>query len=673
MKLLFIDFEFHSTNEAQLDVVSVAYCLKEGGQTLEKDCVWLYDRTFRPDARDHFKKLFTDPDVCIVAYVAEAEARALLSLGVDVRGVKCIDLYLEYRMLLNHNHALAYGKQYIKGKVIETTPPPPKWERPDGPDADDEAHHKPGYSLAAATYKLLGVLIDTEEKNFIRDTIISSDRAAIDGLKYRILKYNESDIEYLPRLLAAIIETDCYYRHGVTKPTKGLLKEWRERALRRGDYAIRTAVMVTRGYPLDMAKIEKFTANVDKILLQAARECNAEAEGFEPFKWNRNKDAYSVNEKDIRAWVAKQGLPHWRKTDQGLPSLSKDAFGDWFDSRSEGFPGAFCRYLKTKQSLNGFLPPPPGSEKEVFADFVGSDNRARPYFGIFGSQSSRSQPGAKGFIPLKSHWMRNFIQPKPGLTMVGIDYASQEFLIAACMSQDEDMLAAYASGDVYTAFGVAAGIIPKGGTKKSHPVEREGCKATVLGISYDMTEYGLAPRLTRALGRTVTPDEARNYIDLFYETYSTYRDWKYEIQRQYAEDGYLELSDGWTMWGDNDNHRSVGNFPVQGEGAVILRRAVTLAEESGVRVLYTLHDAIYAEYRSFYFNEIEKLKNAMQKAFLEVMSTYGDTVPIRLEGETWSPDYSENILTGVENVVALNEYSDEKGKHDLTKYRKFFT
>lgn len=672
MKLLFIDFEFNSTNEAQLDVVSVAYSLNEGGQTLESDCVWLYDHMFRPDARDHFRKLFKDPDICIVAYVAEAEARALLSLGVDVRGVKCIDLYLEYRMLLNHNHALAYGKQYIKGRLVETTPPPPKWERVDGVN-DDESHHKPSFSLAAATYKLLGVMIDAEEKDFIRDTIISRDRAAIEGLRYRILKYNESDIKYLPRLLAAVIETDCHYRHGISKPTMDVVKEWKERAMLRGDYAIKTAVMIARGYPLDMGKVEKFTANVDKILLQAARDCNADAEGFEPFKWNKNKEGYSVNEKEIRAWIAAQSLPHWRQTEQGQPSLSKDAFNDWFDSASEGFPGAFCRYLKTKQSLNGFLPNAPGSKKESFMDFVGRDERARPFFGIFGSQSSRSQPGAKGFIPLKSHWMRNFIQPKSGMALVGIDYASQEFLIAACMSQDGDMLQAYASGDVYTAFGIAAGIIPKGGSKKTHPIGREGCKETVLGISYDMTERGLAPRLSRALKREVSHDEARGYIDLFYETYPTYRDWKYRIQREYAEDGYIELSDGWTMWGDNDNHRSVGNFPVQGEGAVIMRRAVTLAEGKGVRILYTLHDAIYAEYRSFEFSAIQKLKEAMLQAFQEVMSTYGDTVPIRLEGETWSPDYSENILTGVENVVALNEYSDEKGKSDLSRYRKFFT
>jgi hypothetical protein len=670
-KFAYVDFEFRNTKEAKLHVVSVAILLTEGGKEICRDSVWLADGVAVADTRDYFKKIFFEEGYTLVAYVTEAEARALFSIGVDARKIKTIDLYVEYRNLLNHNHALAYGKQYLNGEVIDTTPPPPKWERN---DEDNEPHHKPSYSLAAACYKLLQVKIDAAEKDEVRNIIIHGTDADLEANRTRILKYNESDITHLPALLRRMISVDCHYREGLTA-AGAYADNWIAGAIERGKYSIHAATMLARGYPINVEKLEKFEKNTGKILLEAARECNlaAASEGFAPFKWNRKTEGFSISEKPIREWVARQGFPHWRQTEQKKPSLSKDAFGDWFNSQSPGFAGAFCRYLKTKQSLNGFLPVTPGSGKRTFRDFLGSDGRVRPFMGIYGSQSSRSQPGAVGFIPLKAHWMRNFIEAPPGAALVSLDYASQEFLLAAILSQDSDMLKAYASGDVYLAFGKAAGIIPTDATKKSHPVEREGCKATVLGISYDMTEHGLAPRLQRALGRPVSTDEARHYIDTFYEVYSDFAEWKKETQLEYVDDGYLSLPDGWTMWADNDNHRSVGNFPVQGHGAVIMRRAVALAEAAGVRVIYTLHDALTAEYAAFDFDKVKALENAMQQAFLDVMAPYGETVPIRIEGETWSPDYSEKENKIFPNLVAMKEYSDNKGMSDLSRYRKFFT
>jgi hypothetical protein len=372
-----------------------------------------------------------------------------------------------------------------------------------------------------------------------------------------------------------------------------------------------------------------------------------------------------LTEKNVRDWVAAQGKPNWRCTSGGKLSLSKDAFSDWYDSQSEGFAGAYCRYLKTKQSLNGFMPGE--SKRGKFTDFVGKDGRVRPYFGIYGSQSSRSQPGATGFIPLKAHWMRNFLDAGPGRALAGVDYASQEFLIAALLSQDRSMVRAYESGDVYLAFAKGAGLVPLDATKTSHKKERDRCKALVLGISYDMSAKGLAPRMG------VTEPEAQALIDLFYDTYPDYDEWKREVQREYEEAGYLSLPDGWVMWGDNDNPRSVGNFPVQGHGAVIMREAVKLAQRQGLTVVFTLHDALYIEYSAMEPAAVKTLMSCMQDAFQSVMGPYGDTVPIRLEGEAWSSDYSQDTPEVIPGITYLPEYVDQKGEKDLERYRKYFT
>ena len=665
MKLCYLDFEFNGVTEKNLNLVSVSALCTEGGETTYVRDFWLYEGESRKAAKSFFSTMITQ-GYTFVAFVVEAEARGLLSLfGTDrtwLKEFKAIDLYLEYRNLLNHNNRLAYGKQFISGEIMTTTPPPPKWERLEQ-EEDDGRHHKPSFSLAAAIYKLLGVVIDAQEKNEVRDIIIAGVREAILDSRERIMRYNKSDIDYLPKLLSAIWRENK--NSGLT------LDDWVGHALTRGDYAVQSAIMLSTGYPVNLERIKKFASKTKEILSAAAKECIQEASGqFEPFRFDKRQQRFVANEKGIREWIENKKIPRWRKTEKGKLSISKDAFGDYYSSADLGFAGAYTRYLKTKQSLNGFSPN--ASKKGTFFDFVGTDRRARPHFGIYGSQSSRSQPGATGFIPLKAHWMRNFIEAPPGRAIAGVDYASQEFLIAAILSQDKIMMQAYASGDVYLAFAKAAKLAPEDATSESHKSIRDAAKQIVLGISYDMSASGLAPRLEKVLARPVGEPEAQGYIDSFFDIYGAYADWKEEVLIDYQENDLLRLPDGWTMWGDNTNRRSVANFPVQGHGAVIMRDAVRRAHEAGLEIIYTLHDALYIEYKSFCTEDIKCLQDCMLSAFESVMSRYGKTVPIRLEAESWSVDYKNSEPAEKENIVYSAEYSSVKANKDLERYKPFF-
>jgi hypothetical protein len=170
----------------------------------------------------------------------------------------------------------------------------------------------------------------------------------------------------------------------------------------------------------------------------------------------------------------------------------------------------------------------------------------------------------------------------------------------------------------------------------------------------------------------VTEEKAQSYIDLFYDTYPDYAEWKNETLNDYEASGHLELSDGWTMWGDNDNRRSVGNCPVQGHGAVIMRESVHLAQARGLEVIMTLHDAIYCEIESQDFNAVCALKDCMSEAFENVMKTYGKTEPIGIEGDVWSRDYETFGFPKMPDyVTTMSEYKDSKGARDLELYRKF--
>jgi DNA polymerase-1 len=668
VRLCYFDAEFYGVSEPELHLVSVAVrCTDNRVEKYVRE-FWLHQGRETERAKAFFRKLL-DEGYTFVGYT-EAEPRSLLTLlgdGPWARTFRYLDLYLEYRCLLNHSDELSYGRQYIDGEIITTTKPPSKWERvSNDEDEDDTRHHKPQFSLAAATFKLLGEVIDTAEKKTVRDIIIASDPVAVEKARERIQRYNMSDIVYLPRLLNAVASK--FNVRGFPP------SEWLPAALKRGEFSLRTGRMVRRGYPVNVPALRRFTENTAKILTSAAEACNAECPADLPFfRWDKRLLRYSVNQANVKAWVKSQGVK-WRTTPKTGASLSKDAFADYFDSTSEGPGGAFYRFLKTKQSLNGFLPVSPKAKRKAsFYDYLGSDGRVRTHLGMYGSATSRSQPKATGHLGLKAHWMRVFLDAGPGRALCGLDYASQEFLIAAVLSQDHAMMDAYESGDVYIAAAIGAGLVPKGATKASHPKEREWMKTVVLGVSYDMGASRMASTLTVKTGEAWTEDRAEAVIDGFYEAFPDYAKWKQDIKGQYLAQGGLSLPDGWLCWGDNDNLKSVGNFPVQGTGAVILRRAVALAQDFGLDVVFTLHDAVYMELPSKDVGHIEALRDAMLEAFFDVLSPYGRCPRIRIEGEAWSTDYRDWQPPAIKDVVYLPFYVDAKGKADLERYRQFFS
>ena len=80
----------------------------------------------------------------------------------------------------------------------------------------------------------------------------------------------------------------------------------------------------------------------------------------------------------------------------------------------------------------------------------------------FVPRSGRNQPSNTRFIFGPSVWLRGLIKPPPDHGVAYIDWAQQEFGIAAALSGDQAMQAAYRSGDCYLAFGKQAGAHPAG-------------------------------------------------------------------------------------------------------------------------------------------------------------------------------------------------------------------
>jgi DNA polymerase I len=329
--------------------------------------------------------------------------------------------------------------------------------------------------------------------------------------------------------------------------------------------------------------------------------------------------------------------------------------------------------------MSGFRAPKnPTSTTQYLIDFVGSDDRCRAYLNPYGSQTGRYQPKATQFIFLKSAWTRGIVQPTPGKVIVGIDYGSQEFLLQGLLGKDKAMLKAYQSGDVYLYFAKLAGAVPWEGTKKEYPEERNLFKAVTLAMGYGMGVPALAMTLSQRLGREVLEVEAKEYKDLFQTTYPDYADFAHNLKYvDYPQDEMLRVKDGWTMFGDNMNSLSVGNFPLQGAGAVIARKAIALCQDAGLNVIFPLHDALYVELDIGDWDKIdlicEKMIEACAAAFEEPLDTIAKEL-IRLDIDVWGPELEEGEMTTPmgNNCTIKKIYIDPRGKAEYEKYSKYF-
>jgi DNA polymerase-1 len=167
-----------------------------------------------------------------------------------------------------------------------------------------------------------------------------------------------------------------------------------------------------------------------------------------------------------------------------------------------------------------------------------------------------------------------------------VDWKQQEFGIAAALSGDTVMQAAYLSGDPYLAFAKQAHAVPADATKATHGQQRELFKQCTLAVQYGMEADGLALRIGQP--RIV----ARHLLLAHHTTYRTFWHWSDAALDTAMLTGSLHTVFGWRVRiGEKPNPRSLRNFPMQANGAEMMRLAACLATERGIEVCAPVHDA----------------------------------------------------------------------------------
>ncbi len=154
-------------------------------------------------------------------------------------------------------------------------------------------------------------------------------------------------------------------------------------------------------------------------------------------------------------------------------------------------------------------------------------------------------------------------------------------------------MAAYSGGDVYYALAVMCGLTNDPDVKHwkaNNKAMRNRMKALQLGINYGMG----VPSLARGLDRH--PLIGSYIIELHKRTYSRYWEWKEERADTAMQDRELETQYGWTLYlSHTPNRRTIYNFPMQGNGAEMLRLAAMRMCEAGIIPSMLVHDAILLE------------------------------------------------------------------------------
>jgi DNA polymerase I-like protein with 3'-5' exonuclease and polymerase domains len=217
---------------------------------------------------------------------------------------------------------------------------------------------------------------------------------------------------------------------------------------------------------------------------------------------------------------------------------------------------------------------------------IGSDSRNRCLLSAFSSKTGRNQPSNTRFVFGPSKWIRGLIRPPEGYGLAYIDFSSQEIAIAAALSGDERMMEGYETGDPYLAFAKAAGLAPPDATKTSHKAERDRCKAVVLGVNYGMG----ADALAACLG--IPPVEARELIRLHREAYRRFWSWSNEVVNAAMITGEVLSVFGWRLRvAGCANPRALMNFPMQANGAEMMRIAAIAGTEAAIEICAPIHDA----------------------------------------------------------------------------------
>jgi DNA polymerase I-like protein with 3'-5' exonuclease and polymerase domains len=237
------------------------------------------------------------------------------------------------------------------------------------------------------------------------------------------------------------------------------------------------------------------------------------------------------------------------------------------------------------------------------------------------------------------------------------------------LSGDTALLEAFNSDDLYLELARRMGVVPKDAKRHQSPeieLMRQCFKAVVLGLSYGMGAHSLAGAVYAEVNRKskiMTFEDAKERADAIYAWHKAAfrRYWEFlqgraDVTRR---TGIAKSLDNWLYFADMQTPQTrLLNFPMQSNGAVMLRRAMmSLAQETDIGITCSLHDALYAlcdvadepRYRATILAHMERA----------AQSVVGTKVKIMVEAKSLWPGEHYHDVRGKNVLKLVQEKMDE--------------
>ncbi len=245
-------------------------------------------------------------------------------------------------------------------------------------------------------------------------------------------------------------------------------------------------------------------------------------------------------------------------------------------------------------------------------------------------------------IPIRDELGREirkaFLPSRENFLLISADYSQIELRILAHLSEDPNMLQAFAEGkDIHRATASLLYEVPE---EKVTREMRRKAKMVNYGLIYGMGAFGLAERLG------IPRKEAKNIIDTYFSKYPTIKNFIENAIKTAKEKGYAESLFGRRHYLPNLKspnrtvrgyaERNAINSPIQGTAADIIKLAMNSifykTRKTSLRMLLQVHDELVFE------SPAEETEHWMEFIKTEMENVVSLKVPLIVDigkGQNW--------------------------------------
>jgi DNA polymerase-1 len=355
-----------------------------------------------------------------------------------------------------------------------------------------------------------------------------------------------------------------------------------------------TAVVLQKiernGVQIDAALLETQSAELGARIIELEAKAHELAE--QPFNLGSPKQIGEI-------FFEKLKLPVVKKTPSGAPSTDEEVLQKLAEDYP--LPKVLLEYRslsKLKSTYTDKLPK--GINKQTgrvhtnYAQAVAVTGRL-----------ASNDPNLQN-IPIRTREGRRireaFVAPA-GSHIVSADYSQIELRIMAHISEDENMLRAFAEGvDIHRATAAEIfGVAPESVESE----QRRYAKVINFGLIYGMSAFGLASNLGIERGA------AQSYIERYFARFAGVKQYMDDTRLQAKARGYVETVFGRRLWLPEINspngprrqgaERAAINAPMQGTAADLIKLAMVAvqnwleAEKLGTKMIMQVHDELVLE------------------------------------------------------------------------------